>query len=122
MPSVPHILALVEPFHHPLGEPKWELLGLLTITPPHPSFSGYRELGFDKVLFVEGATDIKTVQQLLRHYGKDHRIVCMDLGGNALINGHSGIELEESKRVPYASHLKRAGFDFCASPLRISMP
>jgi hypothetical protein len=77
-------------------------LGLVTIATS--SFSGYRELGFDKVLFVEGATDIKSVQQLLRLYGKDHRIVCMDLGGNALINGHSGIELEELKQVPHASH------------------
>src|SRR6266702_526392 len=63
------------------------------------SFSEYRELGFEKVLLVEGATDIKTVQQLLRLYGKDHRIVCMHLGGNALINGNYGIELEELKRI-----------------------
>jgi|SRR5215472_8811698 len=63
------------------------------------SFSGYRELGFDKVLLVEGATDIKTVQQLLRLYGKDHRIVCMHLGGNSLINGNSGLELEELRRI-----------------------
>lgn len=63
------------------------------------SFSGYRELGFDKVLLVEGVSDIKTVQQLLRLYGKDHRIVCMHLGGSALINGNSGIELEELKRI-----------------------
>jgi predicted ATPase len=63
------------------------------------SFSEYRELGFEKVLLVEGATDIKTVQQLLRLYGKDHRIVCMHLGGNALIKGSSGIELEELKRI-----------------------
>jgi ABC-type cobalamin/Fe3+-siderophores transport system ATPase subunit len=63
------------------------------------SFSEYRELGFDRVLLVEGATDIKTVQQLLRLYGKDHRVVCMHLGGNALINGNAGVELDELKRI-----------------------
>lgn len=63
------------------------------------SFSEYRELGFNKVLLVEGATDIKTVQQLLRLYQKDHQVVCMHLGGNALINGNSGGELDELKRI-----------------------
>ncbi len=39
-----------------------ELLGEL-------SFSGHRELGFDKVLLVEGSTDVIAFQQLLRKYG-----------------------------------------------------
>lgn len=38
------------------------------------SFSGYQALGFNKVLLVEGATDLKTLQQLLRMYRKDHQM------------------------------------------------
>jgi hypothetical protein len=119
---VPHILALVEPFNHPLGEPKWELLEVLTITLPTRAFLGIESLALTRC----SSSKVRQIsKQFSSFYGamdKDHRIVCMDLGGNALINGHSGIELEESKGVPHASHLKRAGFDFCASPLRISMP
>jgi len=69
-----------------------ELLGEL-------SFSGYRELGFDKVLLVEGVTDIKTVQQFLRQYNKDHKVVLIQLGGSSLINGTREAELEEIKRI-----------------------
>src|SRR5260370_31438994 len=50
------------------------------------SFSGYQELGFDKVLLVEGATDVKTFQQFLRKYGLDHKVVIVPLGGSQLIN------------------------------------
>jgi hypothetical protein len=52
------------------------------------NFSGYRELGFDKVLLVEGPKEVKTIQQLLRKYKKDHKIVLLPLGGraNSLIN------------------------------------
>lgn len=69
-----------------------ELLGEL-------SFSGYRELGFDKILLVEGTTDVKTIQQFLRLYRKDHQIVLLPLGGGSLINGSSEIELGEIKRI-----------------------
>jgi len=69
-----------------------ELLGEL-------SFSGYRELGFDKILLVEGTTDVKTIQQFLRLYRKDHQIVLLPLGGGSLINGSSETELGEIKRI-----------------------
>lgn len=69
-----------------------ELLGEL-------SFSGYRELGSDKILLVEGTTDVKTIQQFLRLYRKDHQIVLLPLGGSSLINGSSEIELGEIKRI-----------------------
>jgi ABC-type Mn2+/Zn2+ transport system ATPase subunit len=69
-----------------------ELLGEL-------SFSGYRELGFDKILLVEGTTDVKTIQQFLRLYRKDHQIVLLPLGGGSLINGSSEMELGEIKRI-----------------------
>lgn len=63
------------------------------------SFSGYRELGFDKVLLVEGARDVKTIQQFLRLYKKDHHVVLLPLGGSQLINESREAELEEIKRI-----------------------
>jgi len=63
------------------------------------SFSGYQELGFEKILLVEGATDVKTIQQFLRHYGVDHEIVLLPLGGGSLINATAGGQLEEIKRI-----------------------
>lgn len=63
------------------------------------SFSGYRELGFNKVLLVEGSTDVKTIQQLLRQYGKDHQIVLLSLGGSDLVKAASEVELQEIKRI-----------------------
>lgn len=63
------------------------------------SFSGYRELGCNKVLLVEGSTDVKTVQQFLRLYKKDHEVMLLPLGGNQLINESREAELEEIKRI-----------------------
>lgn len=69
-----------------------ELLGEL-------SFSGYKELGFDMILLVEGTTDVKTIQQFLRKYKMDHKIVLLPLGGSSLINGSREAELGEIKRI-----------------------
>lgn len=69
-----------------------ELLGELT-------FSTYREFGFDKVLLVEGPSEIKTIQQFLRKYKQDHHFLLLPLGGSALINAASKSELEEIKRI-----------------------
>lgn len=63
------------------------------------SYSGYKELGFDKVLLVEGRTEIKTIQQFLRHFRKEHEIVILPLGGSQLINAESEAELAEIKRI-----------------------
>ena len=63
------------------------------------NFSGYKELGFDKILLVEGPTDVKTIQQFLRCYKVDHKIVILPLGGKSRINGSIGPELEEIKRI-----------------------
>lgn len=63
------------------------------------NFSGYRELGFDKILLVEGPTDVKTIQQFLRCYKIDHKIVILPLGGKSQINGSFGPKLEEIKRI-----------------------
>jgi ABC-type cobalamin/Fe3+-siderophores transport system ATPase subunit len=63
------------------------------------SYSGYKELGFDKVLLVEGTTEIRTAHQFLRQYKKDHKIVVLSLGGSNMINGGRALELEEIKRI-----------------------
>lgn len=63
------------------------------------SFSSYKELGFDQVLLVEGRTDVKTIQQFLRLYGKNHQVVLLPLGGSDMINESSEVELQELKRI-----------------------
>ena len=69
-----------------------ELLGEL-------SYSGYRDLGFKKVLLVEGPTEVKTFQQFLRFVGVDHQVVILQLGGSSMINGKRDQELAEVKRI-----------------------
>jgi AAA15 family ATPase/GTPase len=69
-----------------------ELLGEL-------SYSVYRELGFDKVLLVEGRTEIKVVQQFLRKYNKDNNFFIVALGGSQYISEHSHDELREFLRT-----------------------
>lgn len=63
------------------------------------SFSGYQELGFDKVLLVEGRTDVRTIQQFLRIWKMDHKLVLLPLGGKTLINASSVAELQEVRRI-----------------------
>jgi len=63
------------------------------------SFAGYRELGVERVLLVEGSTDVKTVQQFLRLLKKDHKVVLMSLGGASMINGKSEDQLLEITRI-----------------------
>lgn len=63
------------------------------------SYSGYRELGWNKILLVEGPNEVKTIQQFLRLYKKDHETVLIPLGGSQMINGDREAELEEIKRI-----------------------
>ncbi len=63
------------------------------------SYAGYKDIGFHKVLLVEGSSEVRTIQQFLRKYGKDHKIVLLSLGGSDLIKPSSSIELEEIKRI-----------------------
>src|SRR5262249_37592201 len=55
--------------------------------------SSYKELGFEKILLVEGPTDVRTVQQFLRLYRKDHHIVLIPLGGSSMIHKDREAEL-----------------------------
>ena len=63
------------------------------------SFSGYEELGFSRVLLVEGPTEVPAVQRFLRLYGIDHRVVLLPLGGASMINARSATSLNEVKRI-----------------------
>lgn len=63
------------------------------------NFAGYRELGVNKVLLVEGSTEIKTIQQFLRKLKKEHEILLLHLGGSSFINGSREAELGEIKRI-----------------------
>jgi AAA domain, putative AbiEii toxin, Type IV TA system len=63
------------------------------------SYSSYHALGFDKVLLVEGTTEVLAIQRLLRKLGKDHRVLLLPLGGSSMINGSREPELNEIKRI-----------------------
>jgi len=63
------------------------------------SYSGYQNIGFDQILLVEGTTEVKTIQQFLRLYRLDHKIVLLPLGGSNLINGGRETELLEILRI-----------------------
>ncbi len=69
-----------------------ELLGSL-------NYSSYQAIGFDRVLMVEGVTEVKTIQQFLRKFKKDHRILLLPLGGSSFIAAGRDVELNEVKRI-----------------------
>lgn len=63
------------------------------------SYSAYREIGYEKVLLVEGRYDTSAIRELLRLYRKDSKAFLLPLGGSAMINGHCETELQETKRI-----------------------
>lgn len=68
------------------------------------SYSNYSQLGFEKILLVEGVTEVKCIQQFLREYRKDHKIVLVPLGGAQLIKSKSLDELMEITRITKDVH------------------
>jgi hypothetical protein len=67
-----------------------ELLGEL-------NYEGYRPLGFNKVLLVEGRTSVKTFVELLKLFNKDHEFLVVPMSD--LINKYSIEELQEVTRI-----------------------
>ncbi len=63
------------------------------------SFGGHRELGFEILMLVEGPSEVLAMQDLLRLYQLDHRVVLVSLGGRNLINGKAEAQLLEVKRI-----------------------
>jgi ABC-type Na+ transport system ATPase subunit NatA len=85
------------------------------------SYSGYRELGFDKVLLVEGPTDVKVVQQFLRLFGKDHQVVIVPMAGDGSINTSEDTEaqlIEVQRITPNVLALIDSERDRAAGPLK----
>lgn len=77
---------------------EFERLGSLSEFLGELGFSGYRDLGFDKLLLVEGPHDLVAVQQFLRKFRKDHEIVILSLGGGSMFSV-SELQLQEIKRI-----------------------
>jgi hypothetical protein len=65
-----------------------ELLGEL-------SFSSQKEMGLNQILLVEGPTEVKVIQQLLRTKHKDHLIVLLPMYGHM----PDEVELDEVLRI-----------------------
>lgn len=63
------------------------------------SYPGYRELGRDTILLVEGTHDVKVFQQFLRFYSKEHDIVILPLGGGSLISANTKDQLKEISKL-----------------------
>lgn len=83
---------------HPIVRP-WDKTGRLSELLGEIGFRAFQDLGFEKILLVEGPTEIKAIQQVLRMLGKDNEIVLIPLGGSSMINGRREAELEELKRI-----------------------
>jgi energy-coupling factor transporter ATP-binding protein EcfA2 len=63
------------------------------------SYSGSCDLGFSKLLLVEGPTDIKVFQQFLCKLGIDHEVTILSLGGSSGISRHSSDVLAQIKNI-----------------------
>ncbi len=61
------------------------------------NYSSYKDLGFQQILLVEGPTEVKTFQQILRKMSKDHKVLLLPLHGR--ITGDMEAEIEEIKRI-----------------------
>jgi predicted ATPase len=82
--------------HHiaPLGQtPLTEFLGEM-------GYSAYKELGYEKLLLVEGVSELRAIRELFYKYGDlNQRYVMIHMGGNNLINARSEDEFKEILRI-----------------------
>lgn len=63
------------------------------------SFSAHTEIGFDKVLLVEGPTDIQVFQTILQTLQLSGKTVVLNLGGSSNINKNALSQIEELLRL-----------------------
>lgn len=63
------------------------------------SFDRRPDLGFSKVLLVEGKTELRALMQFLRLYGKEHEVLMIPLHGDEMIRDDVGQELSELLRI-----------------------
>jgi len=70
-------------------------------------YSQFVDIGGNNILLVEGRTDIKSFQEILRKYHIEHHFIVMDLGGGNFIDGKkedTKHELQELKRLNAKSY------------------
>ena len=63
------------------------------------SFDGRPDLGYSKVLLVEGKTELRALMQFLRFYKKEHQVLMIPLHGTDMINGDVEHELTSLLRI-----------------------
>ncbi|SHI19887.1 ATP-dependent nuclease [Streptomyces sp. 3214.6] len=68
------------------------------------SFAHRPEMGFNKVLLVEGKTELRTLMQFLRLYGKEHDVLMLPLHGGDMIRGDVRQELTDLLRIGKEVH------------------
>ncbi|WP_240361332.1 MULTISPECIES: AAA family ATPase [unclassified Streptomyces] len=68
------------------------------------SFDNRPEMGFSKVLLVEGKTELRALMQFLRLYGKEHEVLMLPLHGGDLIRPDSEPELTDLLRIGGSMH------------------
>ncbi|HGL6719333.1 AAA family ATPase [Burkholderia contaminans] len=76
-----------------------ELLGEL-------GYAARLEIGCERILLVEGPTDVLFFQEFLRKLKIDQKYVIMQLGGSSLINGNISTHLSEICRISDAKNIK----------------
>lgn len=69
------------------------------------SYSTLQEVGFDKILLVEGPTDVRVFQQFLRAIKEEHNVLVLNLGGATMINGRREYELAEIKKIANSNNI-----------------
>jgi ABC-type multidrug transport system ATPase subunit len=62
-------------------------------------YTAFTEIGCEQILMVEGVTEVRVIQQWLRLYRKEHKIVVLHLGGSNLITSGKALELSEIARI-----------------------
>lgn len=63
------------------------------------AFDKRPDLGFNRVLLVEGKSELRAVGRLLRLYGKEHEVLLLPLHGDEMIRGDVEQELVELLRL-----------------------
>jgi len=63
------------------------------------SFDGRPDLGYSKVLLVEGKTELRALMEFLRFYKKEHQVLMIPLHGTDMINGDVEHELASLLRI-----------------------
>ncbi len=63
------------------------------------SFDRRPDLGFSKVLLVEGKSELRALAQFLRFYNKEHEVLMLPLHGGEMIRGDVQNELSDLLRI-----------------------